>query len=258
MLLTVDAGNTNITMGVFDGENLLAIFRLTTQSKRTSDEYGILLCELLRVKGINTESIEDVIIASVVPGIMHSFTSAIIKYLNIIPIIVGVGMKTGIKIVTANPKEIGADRVVDAAAGYGLYGGPLLVIDFGTATTYDLILEDGSFTAGITAPGLRSCANAMWRDTAKLPEVEIRMPESILAKETVSSIQAGLLYGCIGQTEYIICKVKEEAKLSKMLVVATGGLGKVISEATKMIDIYDPDLTLKGLRMIYNKSKRKY
>jgi len=255
MLLTVDIGNTNITLGVFDGDGIVAIFRLTTKNQRTSDEYGLTICGLLRNKGIEPKSVDAAIIASVVPGLMHSFTSGIIKYLNITPMIVETGTKTGIKVNTVHPKEIGADRIVDAVAGHELYGSPVLVIDFGTATTYDLVLEGGMFTAGITAPGLRMCATALCRDTAKLPEVEIAMPKSILAKETVSSIQAGLLYGCIGQTEYIIKKVKEEAGLDKMMVVATGGLGKIISNETKMIDVFDPNLTLKGLKLIFNKAR---
>lgn len=257
MLLAIDMGNTNITLGVFQEEDLIAKFRLTTKNKRTSDEYGLVICELLRTRNVDPDEIEAVIIASVVPGIMHSFNNAVIKYLNLKPIVIGAGTKTGIKIATANPREIGADRVVDAVAGYELYGGPLMVIDFGTATTYDLILEDGSFTAGITAPGIRISANALWSDTAKLPEVAIKMPDSILAKETVSSMQAGLVYGCIGQTEYIIKKVKEEAGIDEMLVVATGGLGKIISDATDMIDIFDADLTMKGLKLIFDKCKGK-
>ena len=257
MLLVIDIGNTNITLGLFEGETLTANFRMTTKISHTSDEYGLLICDLLNSRNIKKERIDDVIIASVVPGIMYSFTNGIKKYLDKKPIIVGIGTKTGIKIVTANPKEIGADRIVDAVAGYELYGGPILVIDFGTATTYDLILEDASFAAGITSPGIRISANALWRDTAKLPEVEIEMPDSILAKDTITSMQAGLVFGCIGQTEYIIKRVKEEANLSKMKVVATGGLGKIIADATPLIDVYDPELTMKGLRLIYLKCKSK-
>lgn len=255
MLLGIDVGNTNITIGVFEEKELAASFRLTTKTARTSDEYGLLLCELLKARAIGLEQIEDVIIASVVPGIMYSFTSGIAKYIHKNPMIVGAGTRTGIKINIANPKEVGADRVVDAVAGFELYGGPLMVIDFGTATTYDLILEDGTFQAGITAPGIRISANALWKDTAKLPEIEIRRPDTILARDTVSSMQAGLVYGCIGQTEYIIRRVKEEAGLSRMTVVATGGLGKIIADETSLIDHYDPMLTLKGLYLIYQKCR---
>ena len=256
MLLVIDVGNTNITLGIFRGDELQGSFSMTTKLSRTSDEFGIFICNLFKTRGIEPSDIEDVIIASVVPKIMYSLTSGIIKYLGKNPIIVGAGTKTGIKINIANPKEIGADRVVDAVAGYELYGGPVIVIDFGTATTYDLITEDGTFAAGITSPGLQICANALWNETARLPEIEIRRPESILAKDTVSSMQAGLVYGCIGQTEYIVERIRKESGIRNLKVVATGGLGKLISESTDSIDIYDPLLTLKGLRLIYHKCRK--
>ena len=202
------------------------------------------------------QDIKDVIIASVVPDIMHSLTSGIIKYLNIKPIIVSAGIKTGIRIVTENPKEIGPDRIVDAVAGYEQYGGPIIVVDFGTATTYDLIGEKGTFKAGITAPGIETAGRSLWGGAAMLPAIEIRKPKSILAQETISSMQAGLVYGAIGQTEYIVQKIKEECGYDNIKVVATGGLGKIIADETDCIDIYDPDLTLTGLRLIYNKNRK--
>ena len=256
MLLVVDVGNTNITLGVFRDSELLASFRLMTGIARTSDEYGLLLCDLIEHRGMKVSDIDAVIVSSVVPTIMYSFNNGVKKYLNRNPFEVKPGTKTGIKITTGNPYEIGADRIVDAVGAYEQYGGPVIVIDFGTATTYDVILEDGSFTAGITAPGIRTCAKALWQETAKLPEIEIKKPDSILAKETISSMQAGLVYGCIGQTEYIIRKIKEETGLSNMKAVATGGLGKIIADETDLIDIYDPNLTLNGLRLIYNRHKR--
>lgn len=202
------------------------------------------------------QDIKDVIIASVVPDVMHSLTSGIIKYLNIKPIIVSAGIKTGIRIVTENPKEIGPDRIVDAVAGYEQYGGPIIVVDFGTATTYDLIGEKGTFEAGITAPGIETAGRSLWGGAAMLPAIEIRKPKSILAQETISSMQAGLVYGAIGQTEYIVQKIKEECGYDNIKVVATGGLGKIIADETDCIDIYDPDLTLTGLRLIYNKNRK--
>ncbi|MGF7146094.1 type III pantothenate kinase [Anaerotaenia torta] len=255
MLLVIDVGNTNITLGVFEEMNLKASFRLTTSTIRTSDEYGLVLYDLLKAKQIQMEEITAVAIASVVPKLMHSLTSGIIKYLGLTPLIVGIGTKTGIKIGAVNPKEVGADRVVDAVAAYEIYGGPVLVIDFGTAITYDLITEDGTFIAAVTSPGLRLCADALWNGTARLPEIEIAMPDTILAKDTVTSMQAGLVFGCIGQTEYIIKRMLKEAGIEKCRVVATGGLGKIISEATDAIEIYDPNLTLKGLKIINDKNK---
>lgn len=256
MILVVDAGNTNITLGVFEGKKLRGTYRMTTKVSRTSDEYGIFITELLEKNGLEPRQIEDVIISSVVPNIMHSFTSGIKKYFHVQPIIVGAGIKTGINIAVANPKSMGADRIVDAVAAYELYGGPVIVIDFGTATTHDVITADGSLTASVISPGIRISANALWKDTAMLPEIEIKRPETILAKNTVASMQAGLFFGYVGQTEYIVKKLKAETAMENIKVVATGGLGKIISDETDVIDIYDSNLTLKGLRIIYEYNKR--
>lgn len=256
MILVVDVGNTNITYGVYKKNKLTKTFRMMSKMLRTSDEYGISICELLRMNEIDYKAIDGCIIASVVPNVMHSLIGGITRYLNVTPLIVGAGIKTGIKIVTENPKEIGPDRIVDAVSAYEKYGGPVLVLDFGTATTYDLIREDGGFCAGITAPGIRISAKALWEDTAKLPEVEIRKPASILAQETISSMQAGLVYGQIGQTEYIVNQVRKESGFDNMKVVATGGLGRIIADETDVIDIYDASLTLDGLLFIYEKNKK--
>ena len=256
MILVIDVGNTNMTMGVFDGEKLAATFRMMTKTPRTSDEYGVMITQLLKNNKIAVEQLEGTIIASVVPDVMHSLTSAVIRYLETKPLIVGPGLKTGIKVVTEDPRAIGADRIVDAVAAYEKYGGPVLVLDFGTATTYDLVLKDGEFAAGITAPGIRISSEALWTKTAKLPNIEIKKPKSILAQETISSMQAGLVYGQIGQTEYIIRKVKEERGIEDMKVVATGGLGRIIADETDAIDIYDSALTLDGLRLIYEKNRK--
>jgi len=256
MLFVIDVGNTNINYGVYDGEKLVASFRMMSKMPRTSDEYGVMILGMLDNNKVSAEDIDGTIIVTVVPNVMHALTSAVIKYIKTNPVIVGPGVKTGIKIVTENPREIGPDRIVDAVGAYEKYGGPILVMDFGTATTYDYITADGSFAAGITAPGIRTAAKALWEDTAKLPEIEIKKPKSILAQETISSMQAGLVYGQIGQTEYIIKKVKEETGVADMKVVATGGLGRIISAETDMIDVYDPDLTLDGLRIIYEKNKK--
>lgn len=255
MLLVMDVGNTNITLGVFDGEKLEATFRITTKISRTSDEYGIVIRDLLLLNQIEAGDIQAVIVSSVVPNVMHSLTSSVLKYIHVQPIIVAPGIKTGIRIATENPRQIGADRIVDAVGAFELYGGPVLVIDYGTATTYDLVDASGAFVAGVTAPGIRTCAQALWEEAAKLPEIEIVKPKTILAQETISSMQAGLVYGQIGQTEYIIEHIKKESALDNMKVVATGGLGKLIASETKSIDIYDPNLTLQGMRLIYEKQK---
>lgn len=255
MLLAIDIGNTNLTFGLFHGKKILHKFRLTTSLPRTSDEFGVQIKEQLSHQNVSAQDIEDVIVGSVVPKIMYSLTSGIKKYLHCDPIIVGQGTKTGIKIATTNPMEVGADRIVDAVGAYFLYGGPVMVIDYGTATTYDLVTGDGSFVAGVTAPGIRISAKALWSNAAKLPEIEIVKPESIMAKTTITSMQAGLVYGTIGQTEYIIDKFREESGLVDMKVVATGGLGRIISEGTEKIDVYDSELTLQGTRLIYERTK---
>lgn len=256
MILVIDVGNTNITFGVYEGKKLVTTFRMMSKLPRTSDEYGMSIRQLLMFDGISKEQIEGTILASVVPNIMHSLVGGITRYLGTPPLIVGAGTKTGIRIITENPKEIGPDRIVDAVAAYEKYGGPVLVLDFGTATTYDYVTADGCFAAGITAPGIRISAKALWEDTAKLPVVEIKKPKSILAQETISSMQAGLVYGQIGQTEYIVNTVKKETGLPDMKVVATGGLGRIIADETDSIDIYDAALTMEGLRYIYEKNRK--
>lgn len=255
MLLTIDIGNTNLTFGVFDEEKILHTFRLTTSLPRTSDEFGVQILEQLSHKDVAADDIEGVIICSVVPKVMYSLTSGVKKYLHCDPMIVGQGTKSGIRIATTNPMEIGADRVVDAVGAYFIYGGPVIVIDYGTATTYDLVTADGAFVAGVTAPGIRISAKALWSNAAKLPEIEIIKPESILAKTTITSMQAGLVYGTIGQTEYIIDQFKKESGYKGIKVVATGGLGRIISEGTEKIDVYDAQLTLQGMRLIYERTK---
>lgn len=256
MLLAVDVGNTNITFGVYRNKELVTTFRMTTKTPRTSDEYGIAVMELLRIQKVKAGDIKGIVVASVVPNVMHALNGAFIRYVGKEALIVGPGVKTGISLNSENPREIGADRIVDVVAAYNLYGGPVLVIDFGTATTYDLVTEDGAFNVGITAPGIRISAKALWEDTAKLPEIEIKKPKSILAQETISSMQAGLVYGQIGQTEYIINQVKKETGFTDLKVVATGGLGRIIADETDTIDEYNRFLTLEGLRIIYEKNSR--
>ncbi|MGL4343579.1 MAG: type III pantothenate kinase [Cellulosilyticaceae bacterium] len=256
MLLVIDVGNTNIVVGVMKGQELVASFRLTTQMPRTSDEYGVTIVSMLNYSDIERSQIKDVVIGSVVPDMMYSLTNSIKKYFKIKPMIVGPGLRTGIKIKTDNPKEVGVDRIINCVAGYELFGGPCMVIDFGTATTYDVINEQGEFIAGITSPGIRICADALWSRAAQLPQIEIKKPKRILdAKNTVVSMQAGLVYGYIGQVEYIVAKTKEELNAPHMKVIATGGLAKVIQEGTEVIDAYDSLLTLKGLAMIYERNQ---
>ena len=256
MLLTVDIGNTNITMGLIDCKcHIAGTFRVTTKAQRTSDEYGIHLLEFCRISNVPISQVEDVSIASVVPKVMYSFTNSIRKYIHKEPIIVGPGIKTGVSIKTDFPKEVGADKIVDAAAVYHLHGGNAIIIDFGTATTFDYISEKGEFLYNVIMPGMEISAQALWQQAAKLPEIEIVKPASILGKNTDSSMRAGVVYGYIGSTEYIIRKMKEEIGRDDIRVFATGGLGRVIYNETDMIDEYDPDLAFKGMKIIYEKNR---
>lgn len=256
MFYTIDVGNTNIKVGIFEGKKLIATFRMDSKTAHTTDEYGLMLRQIPKLQGVDVENVEGAIISSVVPKVMESFTNALVKYLNIKPIIVGPGIKTGIKLTSSNPKEVGSDRIVDVVSGFEKYGGPLLVIDFGTATTYNLVTEDGSFAIGVTAPGVKISAKALWEDAAKLPEIEIKKPNSILATETVTSMQAGLIYGQIGATKYIIEQIKKEMGYDKLNVVATGGMGSIIAPEVEEITHYDINLTIDGLRILYEKNKK--
>lgn len=252
MLVVMDIGNTNITIGIYNKNKLLGTYRLTTKMKRTSDEYGFMIMNFLNAAHIQAEDITDVIVSSVVPKVMHSFNNGIRKYLKKEPIIVGPGTRTGISVRAENPKAVGADRIVDAAGAYQVYGGPVIVIDFGTATTFDVIDAEGVFEYGLITLGIEASAQALSTQTSKLPEIEVKKPKTILNKSTITSMQAGIVYGYIGQCEYIIKKLKEEFQ-TDMKVIATGGLGRIIAKNTDAIDVYDPDLAFKGLKYIYER-----
>lgn len=256
MLLTIDVRNKNITLGIFDQERLVATFRITTEKQRTSDEYGLTICNLLEHRNVEPKKISAVIISSVVPDLMHSLINGIIKYFHVHPIVVSAGVRTGIRIATENPKEVGADRIVDAVAAYHMAKGAVIVVDFGAATTFDLVGPKGTFEAAITAPGIETAARSLWAGAAMLPAIEIKKPKTILAKDTITSMQAGLFFGAIGQIEYIVNKLKEESGYENITVIATGGLGNIVVKETTCIDKYWPNLTLEGLRIIYNKNRK--
>lgn len=255
MLVAIDVGNTNITIGIYKGNELLANYRMTTKIKRTSDEYGFMLSNFLENANVKKEDIEDVIVSSVVPKIMHSFKNGIVKFLNIDPVIVGPGIKTGISVQLENPRSVGSDRIADCAGAFYEYGGPVLVVDFGTATTYDYVDEKGNFKAGAIGVGIESGANALWGQTAQLPEIEIKRPQSILAKNTQTEMQAGIFYQFLGGFELTVKQFRKEIK-ENFKVIATGGLGRIICDHTDLIDVYDPNLIFKGLKVIHNKNKK--
>lgn len=257
MLLVIDVSNSTTTLGTFQGKKLKGIYRITTKVPRTSDEYGVLLCDLLDLTNADHRDIDGIVIASVVPGTMHSLRNACIKYFGTRPLVVGPGLKTGVKVRSANQKEAGADLIVNAAAVKELYGGPAIVIDYGTATSYQLVLEDGTLDSVVIAPGIQTSLQALVSEAARIMDVEIRKPKTILTNDTTECIQAGIFYGTVGETEYIVRKMKEEAGLGDIKVVATGGFGRLIKEETDSIDIYDGNLTLQGLRIIFEKCKKR-
>lgn len=255
MILVIDVSNTNTVLGVFDGAALVANWRLSTLSSRTSDETGILIRSLFRHSDISVLDIEAVVISSVVPNVMYSLTNGIRKYLKREAIVLRSGMKTGINLRMENPREMGTDRIVKLLAAYEIYGGPAIVVDYSTATTFDVVGADGEFITGITAPGLQVCADALYQKAAKLPKFEIVAPDSIITKNTVESMQAGLVIGHIGETIYMIEQIREELGIPDLQVIATGGLAKTIDEKEEIFDVYDPVLALHGLRLIYEKNK---
>ncbi|MCR4672608.1 MAG: type III pantothenate kinase [Lachnospiraceae bacterium] len=255
MILAIDVGNTNITLGTFNKSRLRRIFRVTTKTPRTSDEYGILLTDIIRLSEASVSDIDGVIIASVVPSVMYSLVNGCSKYLHIRPLIVGPGMKTGVRVHSDNPKDTGADLIANAAAVKEIYGGPAIVVDYETSTSYELVLEDGTLYSVILTPGIQTSLTALTSEASRIMEVEIKKPRTKLPHETTECIQAGIVYGTIGETEYIVKMMKEEAGLGDIKVVATGGFGRVIAKETSVIDTFDPLLTLHGLRIIYQKSR---
>ncbi len=255
MLLAIDVGNTNIKYALFEGDEIISSFRVRTDSTKTSDELAVSLAGLITGKGFDKNSISAVIISSVVPDIMHSMNNAIIKVFKIKPMLVGPGIKTGIRLVKTNPEEVGSDRIVNGVAALARYGGPVIAVDYGTATKFDLFGDDNVFESAVTCPGVMLSARALWEGAAKLSEVEITNPGSIICKNTITSLQAGILYGKIGEAEYIIKRLKKEYGHGDMTVVATGGLSKIIFDETDCIDYWEPNLTMYGLKMIYEKNK---
>ncbi|MGO5064506.1 type III pantothenate kinase [Clostridium sp. FAM 1755] len=258
MILVLDVGNTNIVLGIYKNKELIANWRLATDNKRTADEYGIQVIELFSHNNLSFSDIEGVIISSVVPNIMYSLEHMISKYFNIKPIIVGPGVKTGINIKYDNPKEVGADRIVNAVAAHEIYKKPLIIIDFGTATTFCAITKEANYLGGTICPGIKISSDALFDKAAKLPRVELVKTPGVICKNTVASIQSGIIYGYAGQVDYIVSKMKDEMIAlgeKEPFVVATGGFAKLISEEAKSIDEINAILTLEGLRVIYEKNK---
>ena len=258
MIFVLDAGNTNIVLGIFKDNDLIMECRIGTDAKRTSDEYGIQVLKLFALNNIDPKDIKGVIISTVVPNIMYSIEHMIRKYFNIDSIVVGPGVKTGINIKYDNPKFVGADRIVNAVAAHEIYKKPLIIIDFGTATTFCAVTKKGDYLGGAICPGIKISADALFEKAAKLPRIELVRPKKVICKSTVASMQSGIVYGYIGQVDYIVSKMKKE--LMEMgeeepFVLATGGLAKLIAEESQTIDEVSAFLTLEGLKIIYEKNK---
>lgn len=258
MILLIDAGNTNIVLGLSKNDDYIASWRISTDAKKTSDEYAIQVMQLFSQSNLNTDDVQGIIISSVVPNIMHSVENMVRKCFKKEPLIIGPGIKTGINIRYDNPKELGADRIVNVVAAYESYRRSLIVVDFGTATTYCAITARGDYLGGSICPGIKISSEALFERAARLPRVELEKPKSIICKNTVTSMQAGIIYGYIGQVEYIVKRMKDEMKElgeKEPLVIATGGLANLIYKETKAIDKVDPRLTLEGLKILYDKNK---
>ncbi|WP_010191427.1 type III pantothenate kinase [Bacillus sp. m3-13] len=255
MLFVLDVGNTNTVIGVYDGEELKHHWRVETSRNKTEDEFGMIFKSLLEHVGLTFKDFEGIIISSVVPPIMFSLERMCQKYFHLKPLIVGPGIKTGLNIKYENPREVGADRIVNAVAGIHLYGSPLVIVDFGTATTYCYINEDKQYMGGAIAPGISISTEALYSRASKLPRIEIARPDGVIGKNTVSAMQAGILFGYVGQVEGIVNRMKKQSDVTPK-VIATGGLASLIGNESDVIDIVDPFLTLKGLHLIYMKNTK--
>lgn len=255
MIFAVDIGNSNVVLGVFKDKNLLYNFRLATDPLKTTDEYAATIILLLGGKKIDLKQIEAVVISSVVPQLVFTFSKLARKYFNLEPIIVGPGLKTGLKIKLENPKEVGADRVVNAVAGIEYFGVPLIVVDFGTATTFDVVNEKSEYLGGLICPGIKLATSILHSKTAKLPEVEIEKCTHVVGNSTISSIKSGIYFGYLSLIDGIIRRIIEEKfKDAEVNIVSTGGLGSVFMDGSEYLKYYEPNLTLNGLRIIYEKN----
>ena len=257
MILVLDAGNTNIKLGVYEGRHLLHSWRMATDDTKTSDEYGMQLLAYFSFSGISTGDISGVIISSVVPSINYTLEHMINYFLHQKPLVVGPGVKTGINIKYENPREVGTDRICNAVAAFELYGGPLVYIDFGTATTFGAVNAKGEFLGGAICAGIKVSTEALSEKASRLPKIELECPPTVINRSTLTNVQAGVIYGYVGQVDYIADRMKEELGAPNAPVVATGGQAAIIAGITKTKIHMHPELTLDGLRIIYERNQQR-
>jgi len=255
LLLVIDVGNSNTVLGLYDGEHLVRDWRIATDTAKTADEYAVLIRELFSFSGYRYDEVRDIILSSVVPALTGVLERLAVSYFNLKPYIVGPGIKTGMSIQYENPKEVGADRIVNAVAGFERYGTALIIVDFGTATTFDMVNAKGQYCGGVIAPGIMISAEALFQKASKLPRIEVVKPPSIIAKNTVGAMQAGIYYGYVGMVDEIVSRMKLESRENPR-VIATGGLAALIAPETETIEEVHEYLTLEGLRILYERNVR--
>jgi len=256
MLLTIDIGNTNIKYGVFNNDELVASFRVSSRLSRTADEYGVVLINLLTNQGLKKSDIDGIILSSVIPSLNYTICHMAEYFFGVTPLMVGPGVKTGLNIKTDNPKEVGADIIVNSVSAFNKYGGPVIVIDFGTATTFDVISANCELLGVVIAPGIKTSLDGLTSNTAQLPTIELDAPKTVIGRNTKNSMQSGLIFGFAGLVDNIIGKIRRELGINDIKVVATGGLGEMIAKEVKNISYVDRTLTLEGLKIIYNLNKQ--
>ena len=254
MLLTIDIGNTDITLGIFKGEELRATWHIATDIHRMADEYAALILNLMGHQSFKIAEIKEIALCSVVPPLVATFEELFQRYFHVSPLVVGAGVKTGVRIRMDNPREVGADRIVNAAAAHHLYGGPIIITDLGTATTFDTVSKEGDYIGGVIAPGIDTAAEALFMRAAMLPRVELTRPKHAIGTNTISAMQSGIIFGYVGLIEGIVARIQRELG-EKAKVVATGGYAELIAKETNAFDSVNPDLTLIGLRLIYQMNK---
>ncbi len=254
MLLAVDIGNTETTLGVFECDELRSTWHTATVIHRTADEHAILLLNLLRNRGLDTSDIKEVALCSVVPSLTAIYEEMFQRHFGISPLVVAAGIKTGVRICMDNPKEVGADRIVDAAAAHHLYGGPIIIVDLGTGTTFDTVSEGGDYLGGAIAPGIGVAAEAMFRRAAMLPHIELARPGCVIGTNTIDAMKSGIVFGYVALVEGMVARIQREMG-EKTKVIATGGYAELIAKETKVIDDVNPDLTLIGLMLVYQMNK---